>query len=79
MNSVFKLLESEDKDEIRKAVKELIIKRINDELESFDRWLITYEDISEIVNSAVGEVIEDIKHEIKGQIKEKVMEKFKNI
>lgn len=79
MNNVFELLNSDDKNEIKKAVKGLIIKTIDNEIKDFDRWLITYEDVSGIINSAVNDTIEEIKCEIKEKVKEKVLEKFKNI
>lgn len=79
MENVFTLLDSEDKLEIKKAVKILIVKRVADELHEYDRWLIDGGDIERIVEEAISECIEEIKYEIKGQVKEKVMERFNQI
>lgn len=79
MDNVFTLLNSEDKEEIKKAVKALIIQRVAKDIKEHNRWLLDYDDVRQIVDEAIGLCIREIRDEMKDNIKEKIMEKFNQL
>ena len=78
-NTLLTLLTSEDKTEIRTAIKQIIIKQVEIDIENSYDYLIDTREIGEMVE----EMIEEIKDEVKDIYKERIIkeleEKLKNI
>ena len=78
-NTLLTLLTSEDKVEIRAAIKQIIIKQVEIDLENSCNYLIDAAQVEEMVE----EMIEEIKDEVKDTYKERIIkeleEKLKNI
>ena len=71
-NTLLTLLTSEDKAEIRTAIKQIIIKQVEIDIENSYDCLIDTREIEEMVE----EMIEEIKDEIKDMYKEKMIKEF---
>ena len=71
-NTLLTLLTSEDKAEIRTAIKQIIIKQVEIDIENSCDCLIDTREIEEMVE----EMIEEIKDEIKDIYKEKMIKEF---
>ena len=78
-NTLLTLLTSEDKAEIRTAIKQIIIKQVEIDIENSCDYLIDAAQVEEMVE----EMIEEIKDEVKDTYKERIIkeleEKLKNI
>ena len=71
-NTLLTLLTSEDKAEIRTAIKQIIIKQVEIDIENSYDYLMDTREIGEMVE----EMIEEIKDEIKDMYKEKMIKEF---
>lgn len=76
MKDIIALLNSDDKNEIRSAIKSLIINRMESDLEHWDRYILCGEDVENIIDEALKELVEEIKEEYKDRVKEKLFSKF---
>ena len=79
MDNILTLFTSEDKNEIRKAIKQIIIKQVEKDFEDNCHYLINPNEIEDMIS----EVIEEVKDEVKTIYREKIIkeieEKLKSI
>ena len=71
-NTLLTLLTSEDKAEIRTAIKQIIIKQVEIDIENSCDYLIDAREVEEMVEEIIGE----IKDEVKDMYKEKMIKAF---
>ena len=71
-NTLLTLLTSEDKAEIRAAIKQIIIKQVEIDIENSCDYLIDVREVEEMVEEIIGE----IKDEVKDMYKEKMIKEF---
>lgn len=72
MENILTLFTSEDKDEIRKAIKEIIIEQIKNDFENTSTYLVDPSQIEDMVS----EVVEEVKDEVRSIYKEKLMKEM---
>lgn len=72
MENVITLLTTEDKDEIKKAIKEIIIEQVRNDFDSYDTYLFDPRQIELMIE----EIIEEVKYEIRGTLKEKMIKEM---
>ena len=72
MDNILTLLTSEDKDEIRKAIKEIIIKQVRSDFENNSFYLVDPNQIEDMVS----EVVEEVKEEVREIYKEKLIKEM---
>lgn len=72
MNNILTLFTSEDKNEIKKAVKEIIIRQVEKDFEDNCHYLIDPNQIEDMLS----EVIEEVKDEVKVIYKEKLIKEM---
>lgn len=79
MENILTLFTSEDKNEIKGAIKQIIIKQVEKDFEDSCHYLINPNEIEDMIS----EVIEEIKDEVKTIYREKIIkeieEKLKSI
>ena len=79
MENILTLFTSEDKNEIKGAIKEIIIKQVESDFQDNCHYLINPNEIEDMIS----EVIEEIKDEVKTIYREKIIkeieEKLKSI
>lgn len=69
MDNILTLFTSEDKNEIRKAIKQIIIKQVEKDFEDNCHYLINPNEIEDMIS----EVIEEVKDEVKYIYREKLI------
>lgn len=74
MENILTIFTSEDKDEIRKATKEIIIDQIRSDFDNCGCYLIDPRQIEEMVS----EVVEEVKEEVRSIYKEKLMKEMED-
>ena len=81
MKEIMTLFTSEDKLEIKEAVKKLVLTQIENDLESYckDSYIFYPDDVSEMVSEIVTELKEDFKAEIKEQLMAKMRKEFEKL
>ena len=79
MKDIIALLNSDDKNEIRSAIKSLIINRMESDLEHWDRYILCGEDVENIIDEALKDLIEEVKNEYKNKLREKLFSKFDKV
>ena len=72
MNNILTLFTSEDKNEIRKAIKQIIIKQVEKDFEDNCYYLINPNEIEVMIS----EIIEEIKDEVKNIYREKLIKEM---
>lgn len=72
MNNILTLFTSEDKNEIKKAVKEIIIRQVEKDFEDNCHYLIDPNQIEDMLS----EVIEEVKDEVKTIYREKLIKEM---
>ena len=72
MDNILTLFTSEDKDEIRKAIKEIIIKQVRSDFENNSFYLVDSNQIEDMVS----EVVEEVKEEVREIYKEKLIKEM---
>lgn len=72
MEKILTLFTSEDKDEIRKAIKEIIIEQVKTDFENTSTYLVDPSQIEDMVS----EVVEEVKDEVRSIYKEKIMKEM---
>lgn len=72
MENVLTILTSEDKVEIKMAMKEIIIDQIKSDFENYDCYLFNPTHIQDMIE----EIVDEIKEEIKIAYKEKIMKEM---
>ena len=72
MEIILTLFTSEDKDEIRKAIKEIIIEQVKTDFENTSTYLVDPSQIEDMVS----EVVEEVKDEVRSIYKEKIMKEM---
>ena len=79
MENILTLFTSEDRNEIRNSIKEIIIKQVESDFQDNCNYLINSNEIEDMIS----EVIEEIKDEVKTIYREKIIkeieEKLKSI
>lgn len=79
MENILTLFTSEDRNEIRNSIKEIIIKQVESDFQDNCNYLINPNEIEDMIS----EVIEEIKDEVKTIYREKIIkeieEKLKSI
>jgi hypothetical protein len=79
-SDIFALFTSEDRDEIKQAMKECIIEQMKIELEEFrPAYMVDEEQLSEILSETLAEIKEEIKAEYKDMLRKQMEEKFKKL
>lgn len=79
-SDIFALFTSEDRDEIKNAMKECIIEQMKIELEEFrPSYIIDEDQLSDILSETLAELKEEIKAEYKDMVRKQMEEKLKNI
>lgn len=68
------VLTSEDRDEIRKALKDIIIEQIKEDISNNDYYLIDNSELQDFIT----EVMEDVKNDIRPIIYDILMKDVKN-
>ena len=78
-NNILTILTSEDKEEIRKSIKDIIIKQIEEDLISYSEghYIFDEDEILKI-QDMINEAIEEVKAEIKPLLKEKMFKEMKD-
>ena len=69
MDNILTLFTSEDKNEIRKAIKQIIIKQVEKDFEDNCHYLINANEIEDMIS----EIIEEVKDEVKNIYREKLI------
>lgn len=72
MNNITTLFTSEDKKEIREAIKEIVIEQIKNDFENYSNYLFDPSQIEDMT----CEVIEEVKEEVKEIYKAKLMKEM---
>ena len=72
MDNILTLFTSEDKNEIRKAIKQIIIKQVENDFEDNCHYLINPNEIEDMIS----EVIEEVKDEVKNIYREKLIKEM---
>lgn len=72
MDNILTLFTSEDKNEIRKAIKQIIIKQVEKDFEDNCYYLINPNEIEVMIS----EIIEEIKDEVKNIYREKLIKEM---
>ena len=72
MDSILTLFTSEDKNEIRNAIKQIIIKQVEKDFEDNCHYLINPNEIEDMIS----EVIEEVKDEVKNIYREKLIKEM---
>lgn len=72
MDNILTLFTSEDKNEIRKAIKQIIIKQVEKDFEDNCHYLINPNEIEDMIS----EVIEEVKDEVKNIYREKLIKEM---
>ena len=72
-NNILTILTSQDRDEIKQALKDAIIKQIQDDFHSCDSYMFNIDDI----NKMMQEAIEDVQEEVKPIVKEFMLNEIK--
>lgn len=72
MEKILTLFTSEDKDEIRKAIKEIIIEQVKTDFENTSIYLVDPSRVEDMVS----EVVEEVKDEVRSFYKEKIMKEM---
>ena len=72
MDNILTLFTSEDKNEIRKAIKQIIIKQVEKDFEDNCHYLINPNEIEDMIS----EVIEEVKDEVKYIYREKLIKEM---
>ncbi len=79
MENILTLFTSEDRNEIKNSIKEIIIKQVEKDFEDNCHYLINPNEIEDMIS----EVIEEVKDEVKNIYREKIIkeieEKLKSI
>ena len=72
MDNILTLFTSEDKNEIRKAIKQIIIKQVEKDFEDNCHYLFNPNEIEDMIS----EVIEEVKDEVKNIYREKLIKEM---
>lgn len=72
MDNILTLFTSEDKNEIRKTIKQIIIKQVEKDFEDNCHYLINPNEIEDMIS----EVIEEVKDEVKNIYREKLIKEM---
>lgn len=72
MSEIIDLLTKNDKDVIREAIKNLIIKYFEKDLEESDSYLFNPSKLENIVEDAINEIVEELKEDYKDIIRNKL-------
>lgn len=67
-NNILTILTSEDRDEVRGAIKQLIIDQVKSDLEESEYYIFDPDELQEMLSS----LAEEVKEEVKPLIKEKM-------
>lgn len=73
-NNILTILTSEDKEDIRVALKDIIIERIKDDFEAYNCFIFDPDELDTMIQDAV----EEAKAEIKPMVKEFMFNEMKN-
>lgn len=76
--SISKIFTTNDQTEMITAFKELLIKRFEDDLNQFDKYLFDSRKIENWIDKMFLEVINEVRIEFGEKLKEKMLELFKN-
>lgn len=79
MENVLTLLTSEDRFEIKKAMKEIIVEQIKSDFESYDCYLFDPSQIQDMIEEVVDEVREEVKIAYKEKVMKEMEEKLANM
>lgn len=69
MENILTLFTSEDRDEVRKAIKEIIIEQVRSDFENTTHYLVDPSQVEDMV----AEVVEEVKEEVRSIYKEKLI------
>lgn len=78
-SALYKFLGMEEVADLRRMVKETIVDTIRTDLKSSHYYIVTPNDINELLGKVVDEAVEEIKDEYKAQIAEMVKKKMEGI
>lgn len=78
MEAITKLFTTEDQQEMKQALKEIIVEQFKNEVEEYDRYMFDPNDIQEKVEEAFTEVITEIKLEFKEKLREQMLKMLEN-
>lgn len=70
------IFNSEDKEEIKREVKRLIIERVESDLEHYDQYIIWGRDVKDMLNEVLDECKEIIKKETLKRARKALAEKL---
>ena len=80
MNNIFAIFTSDDKEEIKQAMKECIIEQMKEELEELRySYIVDDEQLANMSTEIINEIKEEIKAEYKDMFRKQMEEKLKNI
>ncbi len=74
MENIMKLFNSEDKDELKHAFKEIIKEQFKTQIEDMDLYLFDPNVIEKLIEESFSEIIKDVKLEFKKNLKEKLLD-----
>ena len=73
MENIVKIFNSEDKQELKDAFKEIIKEHFKTELEDLGVYLFDPNEIESMINDAFSDVIKEVRAEFKASIKEQLV------
>ena len=72
MNDIIAILTSDDKDDIKKRVKNLIVEQVEKDFDDYDMYCFNPDYIENIVGDTFNDIIEELKPTFKKAIKQKM-------
>ena len=72
MENIMKIFNSEDKQELKNAFKEIIKEHFRTELEDLGRYLFDPNEIESMINDSFGDVVKEVRAEFKASMKEQL-------
>jgi uncharacterized membrane-anchored protein YjiN (DUF445 family) len=76
MKEILTLFNSDDKAEIKKSIKDLIVKQVEMDMEAYAVYLIDPSDLQDLVSESLEELKEEIKYEFKDKMRKLMQKKF---
>ena len=76
---IIKFVSEEEKKRFEKGVIDLILHRVDVDLESYDYYLIDYDGIEVKMNEAIDEMIKKIAEELEKRYKKQLEDKFESM
>lgn len=77
-SALYKFLGPENVQDLRQMVKEMLVEEIRDELRDCQSYIISPDDITEILNGIIEEAVDEIKDAYKNELANMLSKKLAN-